>query len=81
MPDGTEMIIDTRTSSEACAALTNNALDGLAPGESFILVADHDPRGLHYMLDAERPGIVAWENLDEGPEVWRARISRIAAEV
>jgi len=79
MANETEMVVDTRTSSEACANLTDRAVDGLTVGGSFILVSDHDPIALHYMLDAERPGAIGWESLEQGPEVWRTRISKVAA--
>ncbi|GAA6762464.1 MULTISPECIES: DUF2249 domain-containing protein [Thermus] len=50
--------------------------DSLEPGESFVLVNDHDPRPLYYQFQAERPGAFAWEYLEAGPEVWRVRITR-----
>lgn len=76
MSTESETIVDARTSSESCAVLLNRSIDELKPGKSFILVADHDPCGLHYMLDAERPGVASWEDLEGGPETWRARITR-----
>ena len=51
--------------------------DDLAAGESFELVNDHDPKPLYYQFQAERPGLLAWEYLEEGPEVWRVRIGRV----
>jgi uncharacterized protein (DUF2249 family) len=50
----------------------------LAPGGSFVLCNDHDPKPLRYQLDAERPGEITWDYLDEGPQVWRVRIGRTA---
>ena len=50
--------------------------DRLAPGESFVLVNDHDPRPLYYQFQAEQPGQFHWEYLEQGPEVWRVRIGR-----
>lgn len=50
--------------------------DDLAAGESFELVNDHDPKPLYYQLMAERPGQLGWEYLEEGPEVWRVRLSK-----
>ena len=41
--------------------------DALAPGEAFELVNDHDPKPLYYQLNAERPGLLAWEYLEQGP--------------
>lgn len=50
--------------------------DGLEPGAAFELVNDHDPKPLYYQFQAERPGQVAWEYLERGPERWRVRIAR-----
>ena len=35
---------------------------------------DHDPRPLYHQLQAEQPGKVGWEYLEQGPEIWRVRI-------
>ncbi|NJD11570.1 MAG: DUF2249 domain-containing protein [Gemmatimonadetes bacterium] len=48
----------------------------LVPGEAFAMVNDHDPQPLHHQLQHEHPGQFGWEYLEEGPEVWRVRISR-----
>lgn len=50
--------------------------EGLAPGESFVLVNDHDPKPLYYQFQAERTGQFTWEYLEQGPEAWRVRIGR-----
>lgn len=50
----------------------------LATGGSYVLVNDHDPKPLRYQLEAENTGEFSWEYLEEGPEVWRVRIGRIA---
>lgn len=50
--------------------------DELDPGESFVLVNDHDPKPLRYQFQAERPGEMDWEYLEEGPEVWRVRLTK-----
>ena len=50
--------------------------DGLQPGETMELVNDHAPTPLYYQFLHERTGQFAWEYLEEGPEVWRARITR-----
>jgi uncharacterized protein (DUF2249 family) len=50
----------------------------LTPGGSFVLCNDHDPKPLRYQLDAERPGQITWDYLEEGPQVWRVRIGRTA---
>ena len=52
------------------------ALDGLASGESLLLVNDHDPKPLRYQLDAERPDTFDWKYEADGPEEWRVRINR-----
>lgn len=50
--------------------------EALAPGESFILVNDHDPKPLFYQFQAERTGEFTWEYLEEGPAVWQVRLGR-----
>lgn len=75
-----EQIVDTRLPDAAsCAQLATTAVDGLAVGGSFVLVADHDPRGINYMLRAEKPGVTSWEVLEDGPERWQVRIGKTAA--
>ena len=48
----------------------------LAPGGSFILVNDHDPKPLYYQLSAERANLGEWNYLESGPETWQVRISK-----
>ncbi|MBX3144646.1 MAG: DUF2249 domain-containing protein [Trueperaceae bacterium] len=52
--------------------------DALGVGASFELINDHDPKPLYYQLQAERPGQLDWEYLEQGPEVWRVRVGRAA---
>lgn len=49
---------------------------GLPPGESLLLVNDHDPKPLFYQFQPESPGQFTWEYLANGPDVWRVRIGR-----
>ncbi|MCC6935271.1 MAG: DUF2249 domain-containing protein [Thermomicrobiales bacterium] len=51
-------------------------IDGLVAGETMRLVNDHDPKPLYYQLMAERPGAIAWEYIEEGPEVWQVRMTK-----
>jgi uncharacterized protein (DUF2249 family) len=50
----------------------------LDPGESFILVNDHDPKPLRYQLDAEHPREFSWTYLNSGPTEWRVQIGKLA---
>lgn len=52
--------------------------DALPVGESFFLVNDHDPIPLNLQMDHMRPGQLAWEYVDRGPDIFRIRIRRIA---
>lgn len=51
---------------------------GLAADEAMELVNDHDPRPLYYQFQAEMPGKFTWDYLENGPDVWRVRITRTA---
>lgn len=50
--------------------------DALDSGESFVLVNDHDPVPLRYQFQAERPEQFDWQYLEQGPEIWRVRLTR-----
>lgn len=55
-----------------------NTFHDLAPGQAFVLVNDHDAKPLYYQFQAERQGAFGWDYLQQGPDVWRVRISRTA---
>ena len=50
--------------------------DELKNGEGFILVNDHDPKPLYYSFLHEREGQFEWEYLEQGPDVWKVKITR-----
>jgi uncharacterized protein (DUF2249 family) len=50
--------------------------DALAVGEAFTIVNDHDPKPLHYQLEAEYPGEFSWTYLEQGPDMWRVQLGR-----
>ena len=54
------------------------AYERLAPGTSFVLLNDHDPKPLFYQFQAEQTGRFTWEYLEQGPVNWRVRIGRPA---
>ncbi len=52
--------------------------DSLVLGDHMVLLNDHDPKPLHMQFDKLRPGEAEWSYLEQGPEVFRIRISRAA---
>jgi uncharacterized protein (DUF2249 family) len=50
--------------------------DALAVGDAFTIINDHDPKPLHYQLEAEYPGQFSWTYLEQGPDVWRVQLGR-----
>jgi uncharacterized protein (DUF2249 family) len=52
---------------------------GLAPDEAFVLVTDHDPKPLYYQFQFEQAGRFTWDYQEQGPDVWRVRIGRVAS--
>lgn len=51
---------------------------GLEAKQSMDIVNDHDPKPLYYQMQAEQPGQFSWDYLENGPEVWRVRITKLA---
>ena len=54
----------------------HETFDTLEPGHAMVLLNDHDPKPLYYEFASERPGTFGWDYLEQGPDVWRVRISR-----
>lgn len=50
----------------------------LEPGDSFLLVNDHDPKPLYYQFDAEHNGAFSWDYVEQGPATWQVEIGRTA---
>ncbi|MEK7468665.1 MAG: DUF2249 domain-containing protein [Planctomycetota bacterium] len=55
------------------------AFEKLAPGESVVLVNDHDPRPLHMQFQTRCAGRFEWLYLESGPSRWQVRILCTAA--
>lgn len=54
-------------------------LEALEPGNVFVVVSDHEPRPLQRQVEARFPDVFGWTYVEQGPNVWRAIISREAA--
>ena len=70
--------VDIRTlegcvNRKACVLETFDALD---QGESVEVVNDHLPRGLLSHFQEQRPGRFEWTSIEEGPKVFRVRITK-----
>lgn len=75
----TDRIVDVRTEDARVRhELIFDTFGTLAADTAFVLVNDHDPKPLYYQLAAENPGAFSWDYLEEGPEVWRVRIGKVA---
>lgn len=48
----------------------------LRPGESFVLINDHEPKPLLYQFQAEHHGEFDWWVLEQEPQVWRVAIAK-----
>lgn len=53
-----------------------STLRGLDGAEAMEIVNDHDPRPLYDQMQAEQPGRFSWDCVENGPFVWRVRITR-----
>jgi uncharacterized protein (DUF2249 family)/hemerythrin-like domain-containing protein len=50
----------------------------LQPGEALELVNDHDPFPLQNQFNFMKRGQFSWDYLQEGPDLWRVRIGKVA---
>lgn len=72
-----DLVIDVRRVAPAQRhPLIFDTFADLAPGASFLLVNDHDPKPLYYQFAAEHTGEFTWEYLEQGPINWRVRIGK-----
>jgi uncharacterized protein (DUF2249 family) len=74
--DTKELIVTTIPPHEKHPTIFKT-FDGLQKGESFILVNDHDPRPLHYQFDQIRADQFEWEYVEQGPETWKVRLTKV----
>jgi len=51
----------------------------LPVGDHFILLNDHDPVPLRYQFEAEFPKTFTWEYLEQGPEDFRVKLTKLKA--
>lgn len=78
MTQSTHAIVDVRQTPPAQRhPMIFGAFEALTPGQSFVLVNDHDPKPLYYQFQAERTGQFEWHYLESGPEVWRVEIKKV----
>jgi uncharacterized protein (DUF2249 family) len=78
MPNDNPTIIDVREiPPRERHPLIFSTFVGLAVGEAFILVNDHDPKPLYYQFDAEFADRFDWTYEEAGPEIWRVRIGHV----
>ena len=74
-----DRLLDVRTENpKRRNELICESFGALLPDTAFVLVNDHDPKPLYYQFAAENPGEFTWDYVEEGPEVWRVRIGRVA---
>lgn len=51
--------------------------NNLQPSEAMLLVNDHDPKPLHFQFDSAHAGEFDWEYIEQGPEIFRIKISKL----
>lgn len=79
--DDEALELDTRVIPHAIRHATIfGALDALAVGISLDLLANHMPAPLLNQLEQRSPGAFETELIESGPELWRLRLTRVAAK-
>lgn len=57
--------------------ITFQLFEHLAAGNSLQLVVDHEPKSLRFQLEAKHGSRCQSTCLEDGPDVWRARLRQI----
>lgn len=53
--------------------------DGLAAGDGFVLVNDHDPKPLYHELKSMHGDVIKWDYASQGGGEWRVKIVKTGA--
>jgi uncharacterized protein (DUF2249 family) len=83
LPSDEATTIDLRTMPRACEVRrqrVTGAFDRLGAGESLLVISDHRPTGLATHLSEVRTGTFEWEEVEDGPEVFRVAIRRLGPD-
>lgn len=71
-------VVDVRHLHDAdCGSI----LDAFSPGNSLVVMRDHEPRELLRRLQADRKGLFEWSPLEAGPSCFRTEVARRSAAV
>ena len=54
--------------------------EALATGKSLQLITDHRPRPLQHQMELRYGAGCRWSYLEEGPDIWKVRVRRIAPD-
>lgn len=77
MEETTENILDVTTLAPQQKHPTIfERFDHLASGETLVLHNDHDPKPLYYQLVGLRGEVFTWEYLEQGPVLFRIKITK-----
>ena len=77
--DEGEPTLDVRLIPHAIRhATVFGALSAIAPGDSLVIVAPHNPKPLLAQIADRENGAIAVTYLVEGPEAWSLRLTRAA---
>ena len=52
------------------------AFEPLRSGEVLTIITDHDPQRLRDLFENQRQGQFSWEVLEQGPLIWRVRLTK-----
>lgn len=74
-----DILIDVRALPHGtCRSVIFRTIADLPDGTGLVVAAPHDPAPLREYLAVAHPDEFGWDYLEEGPDVWRVRIRRVA---
>ena len=78
-PATSERIIDVRDIAPRLRhQIIHQLVEHLAPDAALQLIADHPPKPLRYQFELWFGDRCKWLYLEEGPDLWRVRIAKVA---
>ncbi|MFN8627558.1 MAG: DUF2249 domain-containing protein [Candidatus Binatia bacterium] len=77
MTDSTVFDVRQIPPAERHPGMIVRAFESLQSGETLTIINDHDPQRLRELFESQRQGQFRWEDVEQGPPIWRVRLTKV----